>query len=99
MGCNCATQQQISKLYSLYGEKNSLNKTKKQSIGEFFKKTAIHLIIFLLFPIILSYVLYVYFFTKDKHISIKKFFNFKKSGFNEEMIENIIKNSNNIESE
>lgn len=99
MGCNCATQEQIKKLHQLYGEKSNLNKTSKQKIKEFFRGLLIYLILFLISPLIIGFVLYKFFFTKDKQISVRKLLRFNGKGIDEALAANIIENTNIIESE
>ena len=99
MGCNCATQEQIKKLHQLYGEKSNINKTFTQKIKEFVKKSILYLILFLISPIIIGFVFYKFFFTKEKQISVKKLLKFKGEGIDKALAKNIIENTNIIESE
>lgn len=99
MGCNCATQEQIKKLHQLYGEKSNLNKPFKQKIVDFFNKIIIYLILFLISPLLISFVIYKLFFTKNKQISLRKILRFKGEGLDSAMAKNIIENTNIIESE
>lgn len=99
MGCNCATQEQIKKLYDTYGEKNSQQKPLKQKIGDFFKTFVINLIIFLISPLLIGFVLYITIFTKEKKISIRKLLGFKKKDIDKTFVKNIIENTNIVESE
>lgn len=99
MGCNCATQEQIKKLHELYGEKNNSNKTFKQKINEFFKKSAIFFILFLISPIIIGFVFYNFFFTKEKQISVRKLLKFNRVSIDKALAANIIENTNIIDSE
>lgn len=99
MGCNCATQEQIKKLHQLYGEKSNLNKPFTQKINEFFRSLLIYLILFLISPLIIGFVSYKFFFTKNKRISVRKLLRFNGKGLDEALAANIIENTNIIESE
>ena len=99
MGCNCATQDQIKKLHQLYGGKSNLNKPFKQKIGELFRNILIYIILFIISPILISYVIYKVVFTKDKKISVRKLLKFNGSGLDEALATNIIENTNIVESE
>lgn len=99
MGCNCATQEQIKKLHQLYGEKSKINKTFTQKIKEFIKNSILYLMLFLISPIIIGFVFYKFFFTKERRISVKKLLNFKGTGIDKALAKNIIENTNIIESE
>jgi hypothetical protein len=99
MGCNCATQEQIKKLHQLYGEKSNLNKTFARKINEFFMGLLVYLILFLISPLIIGFVLYKFFFTKNRQISIRKLLRFKGEGLDSALATNIIENTNIIDSE
>lgn len=99
MGCNCATQEQIKKLHQLYGEKSNLNKPFIQKVSDFFKGACIYLILFLIFPLIIGFILYKLFFTKDRRISVKKLLRFNGKGLDEALAANIIENTNIIDGE
>ena len=99
MGCNCATQEQIKKLYQIYGEKNNINKTTKQRIGEFFRDLFIYIILFLISPLMIGFIIYKYFFTKDKQISVRKLLKFNGKGIDKALATNIIENTNILEGE
>jgi hypothetical protein len=99
MGCNCATQEQIKKLHQLYGEKSNLNKPLTQKVSDFFKGACIHLILFLIFPLIVGFILYKLLFTKNRQISVKKLLRFKGEGLDSALATNIIENTNIIDSE
>lgn len=99
MGCNCATQEQIKKLHELYGEKSGSNKTFKQKINESFKKSVIFLILFLMSPILIGFIFYKFFFTKEKQISVRKLLRFSGPGIDKALATNIIEKTNIVESE
>jgi hypothetical protein len=99
MGCNCATQEQIKKLHQLYGEKSNLNKTFAQKINEFFSGLLVYLVLFLISPLIIGFVLYKFFFTKNRQISIRKLLRFNGKGLDKALAANIIENTNIKESE
>lgn len=99
MGCNCATQEQIKKLHQLYGEKSGLHKTPMQRIGEFVRHLFIYLILFLILPLIMGFIIYKQFFTKDKQISVRKLLRFNSKGIDKALATNIIENTNILESE
>lgn len=99
MGCNCATQEQIRKLHELYGGKSSLDKPFKQKIGELFKNFLIYFILFIISPILISFVIYKVVFTKDKKISVRRLLKFNSNGLDEALATNIIENTNIVKSE
>lgn len=93
MGCNCATQKQITKLYELYGDKNKKNISVSQKIKGFFRNAGVHIIIFLITPFLILFVLYKAIFTKNKKISVRKLLRFNKPGIDEAIAKNIIENT------
>lgn len=90
MGCNCATQEQISRLYKIYGDKSVENISNKQKVGFFFKKIIVFLVVFIFSPFLIGFVLYKGIFTKDKKISVRKFLRFKSDDIDNNQLKNII---------
>ena len=95
MGCNCASQKQINKLYELYGDKtNKVQKTLWEKTKDTFEKICVYVIIFLLSPILIGFVLYKMT-TKEKQISIRKLLGFRNGETIDAAIaKNIIENTN-----
>lgn len=75
MGCNCATTEQINELYRKFGEKQS--KKKGFDIVFFTRKTLTYICAALVTPFIVLFVIGKGMFSKDKRISVKKFFKLK----------------------
>lgn len=98
MGCNCASNEQIAKLHSLYGEK--LNPTAdialKYKIKKFFNTAGVFVVMFFLSPILFGFVIFKGL-SKDKKISLRKVLGLKKrnqQGIDRVVAENILKNIN-----
>ena len=75
MGCNCATTEQINELYRKFGEKQK--NRKGFSLKLFLKKSLTYLCVALATPFIVLFVIGKAAFSKDKRISVQKFFNLK----------------------
>lgn len=93
MGCNCAAQKQIEKLHELYGDKDTQKKSYLQSVRENLMKVLAGVIILFLSPFIIGYILYIALFTKEKQISLRKFFG-KNKKLDEALATSIIENTN-----
>lgn len=78
MACNCASTEQINKLYEKYGSKQD---TKKLSFGKkvkyYAQRAAMIFVMLFITPFLLLYVLYKGLFDDNKKISIKKMFKLK----------------------
>ena len=76
MACNCATQEQLNELYKRYGRE--VDPDVKTTLGfrvrKFINNIFLYLLLIVVVPIIFCYVLGKGLFTKDKQISLKKFF-------------------------
>ena len=59
----------------------------------------IYLILFLISPLIIGFIIYKQFFTKDNQISVRKLLRFNSEGIDKALATNIIENTNIIESE
>ena len=94
MSCNCATQEQIKKLYDLYGDKNNRKISKHQKIKNFIRNFVIFIFLVVISPFLITLVLYHGIFTKDKKISVRKILRFNKKGIDEAIAKNIIENTN-----
>ncbi len=72
MACNCATKEEIDKLYRVYGEKSKL--PKKHSTWDFIKHYAMNGFVILLFiicfPLLLLYILALLFWRENERINI-----------------------------
>lgn len=72
MACNCATKEEIDKLYRLYGEKSKL--PKKHSTWDFIKYYITNILVILLFiicfPLLLIYILALLFWRENERINI-----------------------------
>ena len=98
MGCNCASQEQITKLYKLYGDKRDNNNiTLTQRLTTLFRDICVYLILFLISPFLILFVLYKGIFTKDKKISVRKLLKFKGENNNLVNHKNIIDNRSILE--
>lgn len=75
MGCNCATTEQINELYRKFGEKQ--NSKKGFSLKLFIRKTLTYICVALIIPFIILFVIGKGMFSKDRRISVQKFFNLK----------------------
>lgn len=80
MGCNCASQEQIRKLYEAYGDKNKEYKNKNifQKINNIIRNIFLIFCLILISPFLMTYVFYMGFFSNDKKISIRKLFRLNK---------------------
>lgn len=74
MGCNCATNEQIAKLYRKYGEGRQAPKPFAMKAKNFFRKVAVGFCLIFITPAIVLYVFYKAFSGEDNRISVKKFF-------------------------
>lgn len=83
MGCNCATTEQINELYRRFGEKR--DQRKNFSLKYIFQKTLLVICMVFITPIIIFYVLGMGIYSKDRRISVRKFFNLK----NHNMLTNV----------
>lgn len=83
MACNCASKEQIEELYRKYGEKKETTKsqTLKFKIKKILRAIGIHFCCIILTPIIFLYVIYVAVATKERKISVMKFFRIDKKEF------------------
>lgn len=79
MACNCATTEQLNKLYEQFGHKlePTGNETFWFKIKNILTKIGVGFCIILLFPYILGYVLYYAIFG-DRRISIAHFFGLRE---------------------
>lgn len=79
MSCNCTTNEQLKELYKRFGEKAEENKGKgiKYKIKRLFEKTGIFICLLVITPILFLYVLFTALFSKEKKISLRKFFRLK----------------------
>ena len=75
MGCNCATTEQINELYRKFGEKRQSQNA--FSLKLFIKKGLTYLCAALITPFIVLFVIGKAMFSKDRRISVRKFFNLK----------------------
>jgi hypothetical protein len=83
MACNCITEKQLDELFKKYGEKVDLKKmSTPEKVKYFITKTGAILMMIVITPMLFCYVLYKSF-SKDKKISLKKFFNLKERSFDE----------------
>ena len=79
MACNCATAEQIEKLYKKYGEKKTdTGKPLSYKIQGFFRKIGVFVCMIFITPAIFVYVLYKMFGDDNHEISVKKFFNLQR---------------------
>ena len=99
MGCNCATQKQISKLYELYGDKKNKDIPKSQKIKTFLRNLSVYSVVLIISPLLISFVLYKAFFSKNKQISVRKLLRFNKKGIDEAIAKNIIENTTILNNE
>lgn len=98
MGCNCASQEQITKLYKLYGDKSNNNNIRlSQRLTTLFRDICVYLVIFLILPFLILFVLYKGIFTKDKKISVRKLLKFKGDNNKWSATKNIIDNRSILE--
>lgn len=79
MSCNCVANEQLKELYKKFGEKRDTTEAEeiKFSVKRFLEKIAVAISTILLFPIIFCYVLFKGIFSKNRKISLSKFFNLK----------------------
>lgn len=79
MGCNCATREKIEKLHAIYGKKvkPDVKTTLSFKIKNFLTHVGAYSIALPLIPILVIYVCYMRFFSKEKKISIRKFLRYK----------------------
>ena len=95
MGCNCASQEQIKKLHTLYGEKitPSNEETLKFKLKNFIQSLGVFIIMIILTPFFGLFILYKAI-SRDKKVSIRKVLGLKKRNENLERVfaENILKN-------
>lgn len=77
MGCNCKVNSRISKFYKKYGYETEQSWKEKISFGvtNSFKKTSIVILTILSLPLILIFLIVLFFFTK-RHININKVIDF-----------------------
>ena len=99
MGCNCATQKQISKLYELYGDKKNKDIPKSQKIKTFLRNLSVYSVVLIISPLLISFVLYKAFISKNKQISVRKLLRFNKKGIDEAIAKNIIENTTILNNE
>ena len=80
MACNCATTEQINKLYARYGDKRDAKKLSlKGKIKYYTQYAAMIVVMAAIMPFLLLYVIYKGAFDDDKKISIKKLFKLKNN--------------------
>lgn len=81
MSCNCVSQEQIKKLHELYGDKVKANTptTLKFKIKNFLSKLMVAIILLIISPMLIFYILYNVWFTKEHRVSIRKFLGIRKS--------------------
>lgn len=79
MSCNCVTNEQLKELYKKFGEKKQTTEGEsiKHSAKRFFQKTGVFISMIIIAPFIFLYVFYKGIFSKNKKISLTKFFNLK----------------------
>lgn len=96
MACNCATQEQLNELYKKYGRKVEPDARTtwgfriKKFVNDFFLIITMVIIV----PFIFCYVMGKGLFTKEKKISLKKFFRLDNNNrlndvLNSEFVNNI----------
>lgn len=75
MACNCTTNEQIEKLYQMYGNKvnTSTNETFLFKLKNFFIKIGVSIGVLLALPYVICYIIYHGFF-KDGKISLAHFY-------------------------
>lgn len=79
MACNCASKEQLDKLYATYGDKRKVKELSvKSKIKYYLQYTGVAIAMIFIWPILLLYVIYKSWFDlEDKKISLRKFFNIK----------------------
>lgn len=78
MACNCATTEQINKLYEKYGNKEDVKKLPfKGKVRHYLWKAGVLFLMIFIIPILALYVFYKGAFDDDKKISIRKLFRLK----------------------
>ena len=83
MACACKANKELAYLHKKYGYKvKPTIREKANYYGvEGLKNIIASIIIFLSTPLLLLYVLYISFLTKERKISITKLFRFKKNSY------------------
>ena len=75
MGCNCATSEQLARLYEKYGEKKAEKPTSfKRKAKIAVQKIGVGACMVVITPILALYVFYKMFGSEDHKISIKRMF-------------------------
>lgn len=81
MACNCATQEQLNELYRKYGRKvePGAKATWDFRIKKFINNIFLVAVLIFIVPFLFCFVLGKGFFSKEKKISLKKFFRLGKN--------------------
>lgn len=74
MACNCATTEQINKIYKKYGEKRDKGLTFKEKVKNALMYSGVAIAMVFIFPFLFLYVVYKGVFDDDHKISLTKFF-------------------------
>lgn len=80
MACNCATQEQLNELYRKYGQKvePGAKETWNFRVKKFFTNILLYTVMCFIAPMLFCYVIGKGLFSKEKKISLRKFFHLKK---------------------
>lgn len=80
MACNCATKEEIDKLYEMYGDKKRL--PEKPKFKDYFRyyvgNATVYILGLVALPLLILYILVLLFWREDEKLHVKDFDIYKK---------------------